>query len=81
MDERPSRRHSHEDVETALMWAIDHDRNAFQEHRATAYSGPSEFVRRRADARLVEVWRRATGGSTHPDAPPAENPGDPVAGP
>lgn len=64
MDETRSTRTSRAEVQAALMWAIEHDRTAFLEHRSTTYTGPSEFTRRRADARLVELWRVATGQVT-----------------
>ncbi|WP_265520143.1 hypothetical protein [Oerskovia flava] len=48
-------------VRTALLWALEHDREALAEHRETAWSTPRGVLRVRADRRLVERWAAAHG--------------------
>lgn len=62
MNEPRSRRLSRDDVFEALMWALEHDVVAFDEHRTASRTATDELARARAHRRL---WRRYRAGATH----------------
>ncbi|GAB4087146.1 hypothetical protein GCM10028784_37760 [Myceligenerans cantabricum] len=57
MSETRSTRFSRADVLEALMWALEHDVAAFDEHRAASRAATDDLARARANKRLVERYR------------------------
>ncbi|MBD8080327.1 hypothetical protein [Cellulosimicrobium arenosum] len=45
------------EVRTALLWALEHDRDALLEHRETTQRSSWEAARGAADRHLVRRWR------------------------
>ena len=45
-----------DEIRCAILWALDHDRAALVQHRASAHLSLSSPVRRAADVRLVQRW-------------------------
>lgn len=60
MSETGSTRLSRADVLEALMWALEHDVDAFDEHRAASLAATDDLARKRASKRLVEHYRSET---------------------
>ncbi|MBL0886059.1 hypothetical protein [Myceligenerans indicum] len=55
--ETRSTRLSRDVVLKALMWALEHDVAAFDEHRTASRSATDDLSRARANKRLVERYR------------------------
>lgn len=53
-----------DEIRCAILWALDHDRAALVEHRATAHLSLRSPLRRAADARLVRRWLEASAISS-----------------
>ncbi|GAB3159371.1 hypothetical protein GCM10027059_05500 [Myceligenerans halotolerans] len=60
MSKTGSTRSSRADVLEALMWALEHDVAAFDEHRAASLAATDDLARKRANKRLVERYRNET---------------------
>ncbi|MBE9925681.1 MULTISPECIES: hypothetical protein [Cellulosimicrobium] len=53
---------SRTEVRTALLWALENDRDALLEHRETTQHCLWAAARGAADRRLVRRWRAAAAG-------------------
>ena len=60
---------SRQDVRSALLWALEYDREALLEHRETTHNSRWDTARRRADRQIVRRWRASGLGRGDADGP------------